>query len=130
MSYATALKRAARHNPAWKAASVYKVAVEESGAAVLDASGEFQYDLAEDTYALRDFTQEDRFTLHQPYDGDAALTVITANDPNSEHLILWEGQFHKILEVLGADALRGTVRYRVKALPQDEAVPIRHSIII
>ncbi|NVK14158.1 MAG: hypothetical protein HWE35_08245 [Rhodobacteraceae bacterium] len=79
---------------------------------------------------LQDFKREDRLTLQQPYDGDAALTVITANDPNSDHLILWGGQFHKILEVLGADALRGTVRYRVKALPKDEAVPVWYDMIL
>jgi len=127
MTYATTLKRAARHNPAWETTRIYSMATDGTGAAITDASGTFQYDLAEETFALRDYTREDSFTIVQPYDGNATLIVISEEGPDPDAVILWGGVFYSISEVIGGDSLRGTVRYQVKALPEDHVIPIRNN---
>lgn len=127
MTYMTTLKRAARFNPAWKPASVYAWAVDETGAAILDAAGEYQFDLFEQTYALRDFTSNEDFTLNAPYDGDATLIVISDAQPDDRAVIMYDGIFYSVNEVLGTDALQGTIKYRVKAVPNDQPIPIRNN---
>lgn len=127
MTYATTLKRAALHNPAWKQVSVYTMAVDETGRAITDASGTFLVDLSELTYGLRDFTSEENFTLSDPYDGDAILIIITVNTPDPDAVILYDGIFYSVVEVRGTDAMGGTVKYRVRAVPKNEPVPIRNT---
>lgn len=127
MTYFASLKRAARFNPAWKQTSVYGWAVDETGAAILDAAGEYQFDLAELTYGLRDFTPNEAFTINDPYDGDVTLIVISESDPNPDAVILLDGVFYTVKEVLGGDSLQGTVKYRARAIPTDEPVPIRNN---
>ncbi|MCP4206745.1 MAG: hypothetical protein GY767_06835 [Shimia sp.] len=127
MTYSATLKRAARFNPAWKQASVYGWAVDETGAAILDAAGEYQFDVTELTFGLRDFTQNETFTLNKPYDGDVTLIVITEETPNPDAVILLDGVFYSVVEMLGGDSLQGTVKYRARAVPTDEPVPIRNN---
>lgn len=126
MSYATALKRGARHNPAWQPVRVYIRATDaDTGAFVLE-DGCFMFDLSEETYGSREFTDEQRFTSNDPYDGDASLVVITEQAPDSDWLILWDGTYYRVTDVLGSDAFRATIKFRVKAVPSDEVVPIRN----
>lgn len=129
MTYAKTLKRAARHNPAWKQASVYSWAVDETGAAILDAAGEYQFDLSELTYALRDYTSHEDFTLNTPYDGDATLIVISEAQPDDRAVILFDGIFYNVHEVLGTDAMQGTIKYRTRAIANDQPVPIRNNAL-
>ncbi|WP_146345646.1 hypothetical protein [Falsiphaeobacter marinintestinus] len=127
MTYAATLKRAARHNPAWKPVSVYTVAVDEQGRGITDAAGIFEYDLSEETYGLRDFTRDDTFIIDTNYSGDADLTIISEAQPDDRAVILYDGIFYQVTEIRGTDAMGGTIKYRVQAVPTDQPVPIRNN---
>lgn len=66
-------------------------------------------------------------TDNEPYDGDDTLIVITENGPNPDVVIFLDGVFYTVVEVLGGDSLLGTVKYRARAVPTDEPVPIRNN---
>jgi hypothetical protein len=129
MTCADTLKRAARHNPAWKQVSVYAMAVDEHGAAVLDAAGEYQFDLSDLTYGLRDFTRDDTFQLDANYSGAADLTIISEAQPDDRAVILYDGIFYSVTEIRGTDAMGGTIKYRVLPMPSDEPLNIRNNTL-
>ena len=126
MTYFATLKRAARFNPAWKPAKVYRIAIED-GATVSDGQGGFQYDLIDDTFGMRDWQRDDTFTTLESYDGDAHMLLISDKTPNEFDLIHWNGEFYMPLEVVGGDGYGGTIKVRVKAVPETESIVIRNS---
>ena len=76
------LKRAARFNPAWTPARIFKVATDENGEALSDASGTFIYDQTEETFGRLSFEQEGRVWVEEtPWLGHAIICLITANPP-------------------------------------------------
>ncbi|MCP9481664.1 hypothetical protein NNA36_06775 [Shimia sp. CNT1-13L.2] len=128
MTYSATLKRAARFNPAWKPAKLYRIAIED-GTALTDGAGGFQYDLIDDTFGMRDWQREDSFTTLEPYNGDANLLLITNETPDKFDLIQWNGDYYNPLEVMGGDGYGGTIKVRVKALPETETITIRNNTV-
>ena len=120
--FAKAAKRAAKQNPAWKPAKLYRFA-HDNGVTVFDGNGELQFDLIEETYGFLDLTKEDSFTLSETYDGDARLTVLSNAAPNDVALIHLDGSLYIVQSLVSAGALRATVRYACNAT--DEAPTIR-----
>lgn len=126
MSAAAALKRAAKHNPAWLDARVYEYALDNDGNPLL-ANGEYRFDLREITYGFRDLRPETTFTISQVYQGSTVVTLITENPPDSSHLILLGSTWYAPQEVRSADALGATVTYIAQAM--DSAPDIRNDTL-
>ncbi|MEP2331187.1 hypothetical protein, partial [Marinobacter sp.] len=53
-------KRAAKHNPAWHPADLFRIS-QDDGATVFQDNGELQFDLIEQTFAMIDRTKETMF---------------------------------------------------------------------
>lgn len=128
MTHSATLKQAARYNPAWKPAKLYRIAL-EGGATVSDGAGVFQYDMIDDTFGMRDWQSEQEFTSVEPYDGDAAMLLITNETPGKFDLIHWNGDCYSPHEVLGGDGYGGTIKVRVKAIPETETITIRNNTV-
>lgn len=120
--------RAARHNPVWKPACVYVVA-EDNGQTVYDASGELQYDLAEETYGFIDRTKETTFTATPTYEGATIVTILSEVAPNGAAVVLIEDTFYSIHSVHSADAMGISVRYVCHALPETDLPLIRWNML-
>lgn len=117
MGMAGNLKRAARFNPAWKPATIYRIATNQIGEGVTDATGTFLYDLVEGTFGRLAFDTENRqFLDESPYQGHAIICVITGTEPNPMGMIQLGETYYQVTEVIAADALGATIRYRGSAI--------------
>ena len=120
------LKRAARFNPAWKPARIFKVATDEDGEALSDASGTFIYDQTEETFGRLSYEQETRVWVQEtPWQGHALLCVITATPPDPTCMIDLAGTFYQLVQVASGDATGATVKYQATALEADKVPAIR-----
>ena len=115
MSTAAALKRDAKHNPAYQAARVYEYALDQDGTPLL-ANGEYRFDLREITYGYRDLRPETMFTISQVYQGSTVVTLITENPPDSSHVILLGNTWYVPQEVRASDAYGATISYIASAM--------------
>ena len=127
MGVAENLKRAARFNPAWRPARIFKVATDEAGEALSDDTGTFIYDQSEgDTFGRVLYEQDDRAWLAEtPWQGRATICVITCNPPDPNCMIDLSGTFYQVLEVASGDATGATVHYRATAIPTLKVPTIR-----
>lgn len=128
MNTAAALKRAAKHNPAWKPARIYQWAYDDNGDAILQ-DGMYVFDIRENTFAYIDRYKQEDFTVSNTYQGDTVLNVITEHDPNIDDLILLGGIWYALKEVQATDGFGATVRYLAMAIDQDEIVHIREDTV-
>ena len=125
MGMAENLKRAARFNPAWKPASIYRIATNEAGEGVTDASGTFLFDLVEETFGRLAYDTDSRtFVEETPYQGHAIICVISGAEPNPLAMIQLGETFYQVTGVISADPLGATIRYKASAFT-DPAPTIR-----
>lgn len=121
MSFADTLKRAARFNPAWREARIYRPAHDEAGAAITDA---------EETFAYLDRTKDEEFSISvENYTGYSTVCVITENPPDDRSVILLDGVFYEASAVVSADVLQSTIRYACRAFEDTEFLPIRNNVL-
>ena len=117
MSMADNLKRAARFNPAWKPAAIYRIATNEAGEGVADANGTFLFDLVEETFGRLAYDTDSRtFVDETPYQGHAVIRVISGAEPDPMAMIELGETFYQVQQVIAADAMGATVRYRARAM--------------
>ena len=128
MIYATALRRAARWNPA-KGILLYRPILDDDGNRVFDAAGKAHLELGERTWGALDLARDETPTglrdydvLHQQrlYQGDAILTVITAMAVTDAWAVVFHGTPYQVKGVHSADAWRATLRLEVNAITPDE----------
>lgn len=119
-------KRAARQNPAFKRALVYKTAT-HNGQPIYDAAGELQYDRAEDTLGFVDKSKETVLTLSPSYQGSHLVTVLSEMAPSGAALLLIDGVFYQIVSVHSANVLATQVTYDCKSLSTTDAPVIRYA---
>lgn len=80
---AISLKRAARFNPAWKPAHIFKKATGDAGKGGSDEAGTFLFDLGEETFGRLTFDQEHNTWVEEtPWQGNVILVAISLNTPN------------------------------------------------
>ena len=118
------MKRAAKQNPAWHEANLYRVS-EDNGQTVFQANGELQFDLAEETYAMIDLTKETVFDAAETYQGSHLISVLSDISPNKLALIKVGGRFYSVNSLHSADVLGVAVRYDCNAMSDDDAPTIR-----
>ena len=111
------LKRAARFNPAWKPARIFRIATNEAAEGVTDEAGTFLIDLVEEIFGRLAFDQDQRTFLEEvPYQGNATLCVISSKEPDPMAMIELGEIFYQVEQVIAADAMGATVRYRGSAI--------------
>ena len=116
MGMAENLKRAARHNAAWKSCCVYRIATNEAGEGVTDASGTFLFDLVEETFGRLAYDTDSRtFVDETPYQGHAVICVISGAEPDPMAMIQLGETFYQVTGVISADPLGATIRYNGSA---------------
>lgn len=125
MGVADNLKRAARFNSAWKPARIFKVATDEAGEALSDASGTFVFDLCESTYGRLAYDTEKRDWVEGGYQGYATVCVITGLPADPTCMIDLAGTFDQVVQVTSGDATGATVHYQATALPSGTVPNLR-----
>ena len=126
LSPLTIAKRAARGNPAFKAAKVYVTAL-DGGAPLYTAAGELQYDAAETTLGYVDRSRETVLTLGPSYVGSHLVTVLSEVAPNGAALILLDGAFYQINSVHSSNVLATLITYDCTSLSTTDAPVIRYA---
>ncbi len=117
-------KRAARRNPAWHPADLFRIS-QDNGATVFQDNGELQFDLIEQTFAMIDRTKETMFDASDTYQGSHLVAVLSDVPPNTLALIKVEGRFYSVNSLHSADVMNVAVRYDCNAMADDEAPTIR-----
>ncbi len=126
LSPLTIAKRAAKSNPAFKAAKVYATA-QEGGAPLYTAAGELQYDAAETTLGYVDRSRETVLTLGPSYVGSHLVTVLAGIVPNGAALILMDGAFYQINSVHSSNVLATLITYDCTSLSTTDDPVIRNA---
>ena len=117
MTMSQNLKRAARFNPAWKPASIYRFATNVAWEGLTDASGTFLFDLVEETFGRLAFDTDSRtFAEETPYQGYATICVISSIEPDPVAMIQLGETSYQVTQTIAADALGTTIRYRGRAI--------------
>ena len=113
--------RAARQNPAFRTAVVYKTSIDAAGAPNFTAAGELQYSRSETTLGFADKTKESTLTYGPTYLGSQLVTILSAEAVTGAALILIDGNFYAIMAVHSSDILRTQIAYDCKNLSLDDA---------
>lgn len=126
MTFAQKLRQAARFNPAWRPVRIYVYALDTNGEPIVDANGAFTFDISEVTVGFLDRRADDNFDVSvASYTGDSELVVVTDLPPDPSGIVWLDGLFYQLSEVLSADVLAATVKYKANSLPDGEVPNIR-----
>lgn len=118
------MKRAARQNPAWHDANLYRIS-KDDGQTVFQGNGELQFDLAEQTFAMIDLTKDAEFDAEATYQGSHLISVLSDIPPNVLAVIKVGGRFYSVNSLHSADVVGVAKRYDCNAVADDEAPTIR-----
>lgn len=126
MSYAAALRRAARFSPAWKPAILYRPLLDGAGRLLFEG-GTSRVEEAERTLGARNLARDDdpaRLDYDDRrgvrlYEGNALLTIITGAPVTDAWFVALDGTPYAVTGVRSADAFGATVRLTANAITAD-----------
>jgi hypothetical protein len=93
----------------------------------LVSGGSYVFDISEVTVGFLDRRADDNFDVSvASYTGDSEIVVVSDLPPDPSAIVWLDGLYYQLSDVLSADVLAATVKYKANSLPDGETVVIRN----